>query len=119
MTKDEIAQGVAARGPFRVVRYNHNHGRHGWFSSAPWNDLGTMPHEAIGRTLGRDLKAGKVGIGHAVRRHSDADHRGDYARAKPDIATTLASPLFMGLPKRVGGHINAFRKRWPLDRWCR
>ena len=112
MTKDGNSWETAAPRPSRVIRYNHDHGQHGWCSSSAWNELGDLAYGAINRTFERDLGAGKVWIGREARRHSDKWHPGDYARAKPDIAAVLSSPLFLGLPqwrgsKKAGTHVAA------------
>lgn len=100
------ALGVAPRSPFRLLRYNHNHGQHGWFSSSAFNTLGDMPSAAISSTFGRELSAGKIEISREVRRHSDIDHPGDYVRAKPDIEGMVGSPLFLGTPRWRGSAKN-------------
>jgi hypothetical protein len=59
-------------------------------------DFGTLPVEAVNKTLGLELDAGGVFMPVNAQRHVQNKRPEDFARLFPHIAAVVANPLYVG-----------------------
>lgn len=62
--------------------------------------LGAMPHDVVGRTLGRKLQAGAITMKLPATAHADDRHRDELALVARTLAKGIDKPVYVGLLTR-------------------
>ena len=73
-------------------------------------DLGPLPTGLINRTLGTDLRPGRVRLSRAAHRHIAEDHPDDYATCMAALPTAIAAPSYIGQAPHHGGNFELVRR---------